>query len=126
MMRRGAVVVFVAWLVSASTGFAGTTTVPATRSGQATRTPSISEMQPSECASMTLTARVIGSGTFAGTSAAELVLADSGTDAPSAAGGTDCILGGDGNDAINGGSGTDVCIGGGGLDTFVSCETQVQ
>jgi Ca2+-binding RTX toxin-like protein len=104
-----------------------TNAVPATRAGrqQAAITPNT--LKPSACSGITVTALRVGSGTFNGTAAAELVLGSAGVDTINGAGRNDCIVGGAGNDVIRGGAGTDVCIGGPGMDTFpAACETQIQ
>lgn len=113
-------------LATGSYALTGTSSVPGSRSGTATVAATLAQKTPTECASMTLTNLVTGTGTFSGTSAADLVLAGAGVDSPSGAQGSDCILGGGSNDVINGGGGTDVCIGGPGVDTFSGCETQIQ
>jgi len=111
-------------------GVALTTTnvVPSSRAGSSDLgQPTANQLKPSQCAALNLTAVVVGSGAFAGTSAAELVLGSTGVDAIRGQGGSDCILGGLGNDSLRGDGGTDVCIGGPGIDTFHStCETQIQ
>lgn len=85
------------------------------------------EVKPADCVSLTLTTKVSGSGTFAGTSGSDLIIGSSGVDEIDGLEGEDCILGGGGDDAITGGPGSDVCIGGPGNDTFdASCETTIQ
>lgn len=115
-----------AWLVASLTAVTASTTVPATRSGQTSSSIAVTELLPSDCVSLAVTALIVDSGTVTGTNAAELILAGSGIDSVSASGGNDCVVGGAGNDILGGGAGTDVCIGGPGLDTFTSCETQIQ
>ena len=115
-----------AWLVGSLSAVTAGTTVPATRSGQVSNAVAATQLRPSDCASVAVTTRLLGTGTFSGTNAAELILAGTGIDNVSASGGNDCIVGGAGNDVLGGGSGTDVCIGGPGVDTFSSCETQIQ
>ena len=101
-------------------------TVPASRIGSSAQAITANALKPSTCSGITLSSIVTGSGTFSGTSAANLVLGSAGVDSISAAGGDDCVLGGGGNDALNGGAGTNVCIGGPGTDTFTNCATQIQ
>ncbi len=75
---------------------------------------------PDECSAVIAVTRlVVGSGTFSGTSASELLLGSSGTDDISAGGGNDCVLAGGGNDTLGGGAGTDVLLGGSGDDTLL-------
>lgn len=104
----------------------GTNVVPATHAGISSRATGPNDVKPSECAGITVTARVQGSGTITGTASAELVIGSTGIDTMSGLGGDDCLVGGGGNDVVDGGLGTDVCLGGPGTDTFLSCETQVQ
>lgn len=117
-------------LVLASTSFMSALTaansVPSTRVGNPTDTLTAEKVKPSTCASITLTTGAIGSGSFSGTGASELVLGSATPDTIDARGGNDCVLGGGSNDSITGGSGTDVCIGGPGTDTFSGCETPIQ
>ena len=103
-------------------------TVPTTRLGNLPADAvDVNKLKPNQCDTITLTAIRTGTGTFSGTSAAELVLGSAAVDTISAANGNDCVVGGAGNDSLNGGNGTDVCIGGLGTDSFnSSCETQVQ
>ena len=106
--------------------FAAGNSVPASNAGTSSQPIGPNDLKPSACSALTLTSLITGSGTFSGTSAANLVLGSAGVDTISALGGTDCVLGGGGNDSLNGGTGTDVCIGGPGTDTFTNCETQIQ
>ena len=103
-------------------------TVPGTKASDSSRAATADTMKPTpDCSGITLTTKLGGSGTFNGTSAAELMYGSSGVDTMNAQGGNDCLLGGGGNDSLTGGAGTDVCIGGPGTDTFAaSCETQIQ
>ena len=100
--------------------------VAASRVGQSVQTTTANTLKPSSCASITLSTKVSGSGSFSGTSAANLLAGSSAVDTISGLGGADCLLGGAGDDALDGGAGTDVCIGGPGTDTFANCETQIQ
>jgi Ca2+-binding RTX toxin-like protein len=101
--------------------------VGSTRAGTHEMAILVNELKPPECAALSLTARVTGSGSVTGTGAAELVVAGSGVDAVDGAGSDDCIVGGAGNDSLKGSGGNDVCIGGPGADTFdPDCETQIQ
>jgi Ca2+-binding RTX toxin-like protein len=132
------------WGTMAS-AMAAANTVPASKASDTTRPITANDLKPAECAGITLTAKLAGSGTFAGTAAAELIVGGPSADTISGNGGADCILGGggndtlngngggdillggDGNDTLNGGAGTDVCYGNAGTDTFnANCETQIQ
>jgi len=102
------------------------------------------DVKPPECAGLNLTAKIVGSGTLTGTTAAELIVGGPGADTISGGGRGDCIvggggadningnagndviLGGAGNDTINGALGSDVCYGEAGTDTFSNCEAQLQ
>ena len=107
-------------------GLTNANTVPSTKAAVLTQAITANTLKPTECAALTLTNLVTGTGTINGTSQADLILGSSAVDTISGLNGTDCILGGGANDSINGGNGADVCIGGPGTDTFSSCETQYQ
>ena len=83
-------------------------------------------LKPPECAAITLTSKVSGSGTITGTNSSELITGSGIADTIRGRGGSDCILGGAGSDSFDGGGGTDVCIGGPDTDTFTACETVIQ
>ena len=100
--------------------------VPGSKAADLSQSVSPAEFAPPECVGMTLDNIVVGSGTFSGTVANNLMLGSSGVDSISGLNGGDCIVGGDGIDTLTGGPGTDVCVGGGGIDVFVTCETQIQ
>ena len=100
--------------------------VPGTKADQQSFSIGPNELKPPECAGLTLTATVTGSGTFNGGAASELVLGSALADTIRAGGGNDCIVGGGGNDTIRGEAGTDACIGGPGTDSFFTCETWYQ
>jgi Ca2+-binding RTX toxin-like protein len=113
-------------LVSLVSVLTAANTVPSTRSLDSTRAIAADDLKPTDCAAITLTNMVTGSGTINGTTAADLILGSAGADTIAAKNQDDCVLGGGGNDSIDGGPGTDVCIGGPGTDTFSHCETTVQ
>ena len=101
-------------------------TVPATNVGRSTSPITPNDLKPAACAGISVTVIVVGSGTFTGGAASELILGSAGVDTIRGGTGNDCILGGGGNDSLRGDGGTDVCIGGPGTDTFfASCETQI-
>lgn len=98
-----------------------------TGAGRSQRAIAVNDVKPSECASIVVTVRIVGSGTVQGGNANELLLGRATVDTIAGGGGNDCLVGGGGNDSLNGGSGTDVCLGGPGTDTFNnSCETRIQ
>ena len=128
-MRRaitGGVMVLALVLTIGSTAQTQANTVADTKAVDDTRTTGANDLKPTQCASVTLTAVVSGSGTVNGTAANELITGATGADSINGGGGNDCVLGGDGDDDINGGGGTDICIGGGGTDAFHNCETEIQ
>jgi Ca2+-binding RTX toxin-like protein len=104
-----------------------TMVVPATRAGSALQVITVNTVKPAQCAAITLSRIVTGSGVIddVGT-ASSLVLGSPSADVIFARAGDDCVVGGGGNDTIHGGQGADVCLGGPGVDTFSSCETFVQ
>ena len=109
------------------TALTAANTVPSTSLGKTTQPITANALKPAACAALNLTAVVVGSGTFSGGGASELILGGAGVDTIRGGGGDDRILGGGGNDSLRGDGGTDVCIGGPGTDTFfASCETQTQ
>jgi hypothetical protein len=118
----------VAALAGAATSLTAGNIVPGTRSGWLTTAIGPDALKPLDCAAITVTALVTGSGAnIEGTGSAELILGSSAVNSFNARGGNDCVVGGDGVDALKGGPGTDVCIGGPGIDTFDNdCETKIQ
>jgi Ca2+-binding RTX toxin-like protein len=101
--------------------------VPPSKASDRSQAVNVNELKPTACNGITLTNRLVGSGTFTGTGGADLLLGSAGVDDIRGAGGNDCLVGGGGNDTLRGQGGTDVCIGGPGTDTFLpNCETQIQ
>ncbi len=126
-MRLFATSLLVLVLVSLASVSTAANSVPATRAGSSSRSIGAQDLKPADCASLTLTNLVTGSGIINGTNAADLVLGSSGTDTVMAGNGNDCVVGGGGADVISGGAGTDVCIGGPGIDVLdITCETAIQ
>lgn len=125
-LRFAPLVVLVVLITATSSAQTEANTVAPTKAENDTRAIGANDLKPVECASITVTAKISGSGTITGTAASELITGSAGADNISGGQGNDCILGGAGNDTLNGGPGTDVCIGGGGTDTFSGCETQLQ
>jgi Ca2+-binding RTX toxin-like protein len=93
-------------------------TVPPSKASNTSFAITANTLKPTECAGITLTAKISGSGTISGTGAAELIVGGPGADTINAGGGTDCVLGGGGNDNLNGQGGDDVIIGGAGADNI--------
>ncbi|HJR44102.1 MAG TPA: hypothetical protein VJ927_00700 [Actinomycetota bacterium] len=83
-------------------------------------------LAPDECAGMTLTNTVTGSGVIAGSIENDLIVGSAQADTIEALAGDDCIQAEGDADVIEGGPGVDVCIGGAGVDTFLGCETEIQ
>ncbi|MEY2420190.1 MAG: hypothetical protein QOI95_257 [Acidimicrobiaceae bacterium] len=114
-------------LTVASTAQTAANTVATTKVEDDTRVIGANDLKPTQCAAITLTTKLTGSGTINGGAANELITGGAAVDTISGNNGNDCLMGGGGNDSLNGGAGTDVCIGGLGTDTFnASCETQIQ
>ena len=112
---------------AASVALAATNVVPTTYASQTASAIGANNVKPSDCSTITVTAKLTGSGTINGTSAAELITASAAVDTTNGNAGNDRILGGGGDDSLTGGAGTDVSIGGPGTDTFNSnCETRIQ
>jgi len=103
------------------TAVAAANTVAASHAGIQTIPITPNSLLPADCSAVvTVTRLVVGSGTFSGTGASELILGGAGSDTISGGGGSDCILGGGGNDTITAGSGSAavVLMGGPGNDTL--------
>ena len=102
--------------------------VPKSRAGKSTMSTGPDALKPAQCASITLSVLVTGSGTFGNASATanELMLGSATNDRTQGGNGSDCIVGGAGNDTLRGGGGYDICIGEGGTDTFSGCEVTYQ
>ncbi len=103
--------------VSAVIALTAANTVPATNADDQSASITAEDLKPPECASITLTAVVTGSGTFNGTAAAELVTASNLVDDVRAQGGSDCLLGGGSGDTLRGNGGNDVILAGDGADS---------
>lgn len=113
-------------LVASGLAFTNANIVPATRADDDNRAVVSNDKKPDQCASISITNLISGSGNIDGTSGNDLILGGSANDTIRGGGGNDCIVGGGGPDTIQGQGGTDVCIGGAGNDNFASCETQIQ
>lgn len=102
------------------TAAASTVAVPTGSVTDVSSAVTANDMKPAECAGITLTAVVSGSGTFAGATGtvSELITGSAGADDITGNGGDDCILAGGGDDTVNGGDDTDVILGQAGNDTL--------
>lgn len=114
-------------VAAAGIAVTATNTVASSSAGDVAQAMAVNDVKPSECAGITLTRILTGSGAISDPlSNASLILGSAGVDTVTARDLNDCVVGGAGNDTINGGAGTDVCIGGPGTDTFSNCETTYQ
>ena len=106
--------------------FAAGITVPYVNIDAHHRNVTADDLKPAQCASITLTNLVTGTGTITGTAGNDLILGSASADTIDGQGGDDCILGGGGDDSLTGGTDTDICLGGPDNDTFATCETEYQ
>ncbi len=118
--RGLAVMVLSLTALGAVTAMAAANSVPATRIGVSNHPVTVRQLAPPECASIAagLTTLTVGSGTFDGTAASELILGSAGADTIRGRQGNDCIVSGGGNDDLQGNQGNDVLVGGGGDDAL--------
>lgn len=108
-------------------GLTASNAVPTSKAYDGSRQAAANDLKPPACSSVTVANKLTGSGTFAGTNQADLILGSPGADDIDGRPRDDCILGGGGDDFLRGGGGFDVCIGGPGNDAFHNtCETQIQ
>jgi len=143
-LRIGALVGLGILIAGTIAAYAATNTIPNTRLDLDMRNIMANDLKPAECAALSLTNIVTGSGSFDGTTGNDLILGSAGNDTIQGRQGADCILGGDGDDtlqgsqggdvllagngadSLNGGQGTDVCDGEGGTDSgSPTCETEL-
>jgi Ca2+-binding RTX toxin-like protein len=148
LLRLALPIVLVLMLASIFDALAAANLVGATGADDLTTPITANSLKPPECAALTLTTVIVGSGSFSGGGSSALILGSAGADTIRGQGGSDCIIGGGGNDdlrggpgteillggpgadTLNGGAGADVCYGysgtvsGGGIDSFTSCETR--
>lgn len=110
--------------ISAFSAIAAGVTVPSATIDAQFSSVSADDFKPVQCAGLTLTNLVTGTGTITGTTGDDLILGSSDADTIDGLGGNDCILGGGGDDSITGGADTDICIGGPDNDSFIACEAQ--
>ena len=121
-MRRAWLLLLVLMVTNLVTALSAANVVPDSKAGQQTQVIDANALKPADCASLNLTAVVVGS---TGTAASELILGDATVNTMTGGAGDDCILGGAGNDSLDGGTGTDVCIGGADNDTYTGGEATV-
>ena len=105
-------------MVTLGVAIAASNSVPETGADIDTSGVYIEDLKPSDCAGLTLTNLVTGSGTIQGTNAADLILGSAGADIIRGGNGDDCIVGGGGDDDLRGMGGNDVLLGQGGDDVL--------
>ena len=113
---------FLLILMSFFSAFAAGISISPTNIGIQSFAVNVDTFKPSECAGLTLTNLVSGTGTITGTAGNDLILGSTSADTIDGLGGNDCILGGGGDDTITGGADGDICLGGPGNDSFLTCE----
>lgn len=131
LVRGGLAVLLAVALAGSGSVLTASNVVPATKAGQVVQAIGPNNLKPSQCAAITLTNKISGSGTITGTAGSDLITGGAAADTINAGDGSDCLLGGGADDTLSGQGGTgDVCIGGPGTDTFPiivhGCETQIQ
>ena len=99
-------------LVSAISAYAAANSVPRSKVVDYRTAITANTLKPSECASLTLTSVVTGSGDIDGGSGNDLILGSPHVDRIDGKGGNDCIVSGDGEDHLKGNGGNDVLLGG--------------
>lgn len=131
--RLAGLVLLTLVVISISSAMGAANSVPESSKLDATIALTAEHLKPPECAGVSLTNIVVGSGTIAGSSGNDLILGSAAADTirgadPAVLGsdGGDCILGGGGNDTIYGdgtlwglwGASDDVILGGAGNDAI--------
>jgi len=94
--------------------------VPVTYVAALQQTITANSLKPAQCATLSLTNLVTGSGDFSGTGGADLILGGPAAQTIKGSGGGDCIVGGGGADRLQGQGGGDICIGNAST-TFSNC-----
>ena len=117
--------------ISVMAALAAMNTVPVTLTTDQIFTISPNNLKPDQCAGLTLTNKILcpSSGTCDGTSANDLMIANSGNPTMNGQGGNDCVVcySPSGKCSLHGGPGTDVCVCVSGSCTFAGdCETQIK
>jgi hypothetical protein len=89
-----------------------TAVVPVSYAVQNTRAIGAADLKPSDCAALTLSSIVKGTGSISsvGNGNGELVLASAANDTITVKGGNECVVGGAGTDSVNVLNGTAVCV----------------
>ncbi len=118
--RGGAVLVVAAIAASLVATFTASNTVPRSNAGSSLQPRLLSQLAPTGCASLNLTAIVQGSGAFANARSNVLVLGGSGSDTITDTGSGNCIVPGGGSDNVTG-TATDICISGPTLNVAAPC-----
>ncbi len=111
----GLVILLITGVVGA---IAGANTVPVTHADDETFAIDQSQLYPPQCAGMTFSNVITGSGSISGGPGNDLIYGSDGDDDIRGGNGDDCIIAGAGNDNINGQNGDDVIDGGSGYDVI--------
>lgn len=82
--------------IVAMAGSAANSTVAGSRASAVYFAATLNDVKPPQCAGITVTNLVVGSGTFSGTAANDLILGSLGAETIAGGDGSDCILGGGG------------------------------
>jgi len=92
-----------------ATVFTSSSNVPASTAGASVLTPTISQLAPGGCSSLSLDSLVKGSGTFSNSLSNALILGSAGNDTLTDTGSNNCFVGGSGTDYVTGPA-SDICI----------------
>jgi Ca2+-binding RTX toxin-like protein len=103
-------------IMTLTSAIAAANTVADSGADDTSRAITPNDLKPPECASISVTNLVVGSGTLNGSNANDLILGSSGADSANAKQGDDCVVTGDGDDTLKGGNDDDILLGGGGDD----------
>jgi len=120
--KGGAALFVVGALITVSSVFTLSTTVPSSYAGTSNQALQISQLAPVGCSSLALTSLVQGSGVFSNTVSKALVLGSAGADTITDSGTGNCIVGGGGTNTITG-TASDICISGPTLAVAAPCPT---
>jgi hypothetical protein len=121
-VQAGTVLVVVAVVITLSTTFTASTSVPASRVGTFTQVLQVAQLAPAGCSSLALTSLVQGSGTISNSRSNTLILGSAGADTITDTGSSNCIVAGAGANTVIGTAG-DICISGPSLGVASPCPT---
>ena len=111
LARGGTALVVIAVLVTLTSVFTVSNSVPASNAGTLSKVLQVGQVAPAGCSGLTLTSIVTGSGVFANSRSNALVLGSAGADTITDTGAGNCIVGGGGTNTITGTS-SDICVSG--------------